>query len=39
MQDVLLITSDYMKLEILPSGQFKDYWESIGSNAKVAEVV
>ena len=28
-----------MKAEILPSGQFKDYWESLGSNPKVAELV
>jgi hypothetical protein len=23
----------------LPTGQFKDYWESLGSNPKVAELV
>jgi coatomer protein complex subunit gamma len=28
-----------MKAEILPTGQFKDYWESLGSNPKVAELV
>lgn len=38
-QDVQLQTSDFMKPEILPSGQFKDYWESLGSNTKVAEIV
>lgn len=30
--DVQLVLSDYMRAEILPSGQFKDYWEQIGSN-------
>lgn len=38
-QDVQLQTSDFMKAEILPNGQFKDYWESLGSNSKVAELV
>ena len=38
-QDVQLQMSDFMKPEILPTGQFKDYWESLGSNPKVAELV
>lgn len=37
--DVALIVSDYVRAEILPSGQFKDYWEQLGSNTQVAEVV
>ena len=38
-QQVQIIMSDYVKHEILPTGMFKEQWESLGSNAKVAEHV
>lgn len=37
-QDVSLILSDYMLQEQLPQGQFKEIWEELGSNSKVAEI-
>ena len=37
--DTVLGVRDFVKPEILPQGQFKDYWESIGANPKASEII
>lgn len=39
LSDAQIVISDYIKPEILPTGQFREQFESLGSNPKCAEVV
>lgn len=35
--EVQIATRDYMKADLIPNGQFKEFWETIGSHPKCAE--
>lgn len=37
--DVQLSIRDYVKPDLIPQGQFKEIWESIGANPKAAELI
>jgi len=39
LDEVNIAVRDYIKAYPLPQGQFKDAWEAIGSDPKIAEVV
>lgn len=39
LDDACVAVRDYMKADLIPSGQFKQFWDGIGSHAKVSEVI
>ena len=38
LNEVSLAIRDYIKADLIPTGQFKDYWETIGQHANGSEV-
>lgn len=39
LDELQLAVRDYIRPYVVPTGQFKDLWETIGADARAAEVV
>ena len=39
LEDMQLVVRDYVRPYVLPQGQFKEAWDTLGADPKAAEVV